>query len=113
MKVPVPNVMTYMDDEQRKLWSAVYLPEVLTGKAISGPPNMPPEIAKALRDAYADALADADINMKLAKLQGQPVAVIRGERMQQLITEASLAFKQSAPVYNALRKQVYEKIVSK
>jgi hypothetical protein len=113
MKMPVPNVVTYLTEEQRKLWSALYLPEVLTGKAIAGPHNMPPEITKALRDAYANALADPEVNGKLMKLQGQPVAVIRGERMQELITEASLAFKQSVPVYNDLRKQVYDKIINK
>jgi len=113
IKMTVPNVVTYMNDEQRKIWSAVYLPEVLTGKAMAGPAKMPPEITKTLRDAYANALADPDINAQLAKLQGQPVAVIRGERMQQLVTESSAAFKQSVTLYNDLRQQVYDKVINK
>jgi Uncharacterized protein conserved in bacteria len=112
-KMTQPNVVTYMTEEQRKIWSAIYLPEVLTGKAMAGPPNMPPQIAKALRDAYANTLADAEINTQLAKLQGQPVALIRGERMQQLVTESSIAFKKSVTIYNDLRKQVYDKIINK
>lgn len=112
-KMTVPNVVTYMNDEQRKIWSAVYLPEVLTGKAIAGPANMPPPVTKALRDAYANALSDPEVNAQLAKLQGQPVAVIRGERMQELVTESSLTFKRSVTVYNDLRKQVYDKIINK
>lgn len=109
----VPNVMTYMNEEQRKIWSAIYLPEVLTGKAMAGPPKMPPAIAKALRDAYFNALSDPEIATQLAKLQGQPVALIRGERMQELVTEASAALKQSLPVYNELRKQVFDEIINR
>jgi hypothetical protein len=113
IKMTVPNVMTYMNEEQRKIWSAIYLPEVLTGKAMAGPPKMPPEIAKALRDAYVKALSDPEISSQLGKLQGQPVDLIRGERMQQLVAEASAAFKESLPLYNELRKQVYDKIINR
>jgi hypothetical protein len=109
----VPNVMTYMNEEQRKIWSAIYLPEVLTGKAMAGPPKMPPAITKALRDAYAKALSDPEVSAQLTKLQGQPVSIIRGERMQELVAEASAAFKQSLPVYNELRKQVYDEVINR
>jgi hypothetical protein len=74
---------------------------------------MPPAIAKALRDAYFNALSDPEVSAQLAKLQGQPVALIRGERMQQLVTEASAAFKESLPLYNELRKQVYDKVINR
>jgi hypothetical protein len=113
IQMTVPNVMTYMTEEQRKIWSAIYLPDVLSGKAIAGPPKMSPEIIKALRDAYIKALSDPEISTQLAKLQGQPVDLIRGERMQELVTEESLAFKKSLPLYNELRKQVYEKIFNR
>jgi hypothetical protein len=113
IKMTVPNVVTYMNDEQRKIWSAIYLPEVLSGKAMAGPPNMPPAVAKALRDAYFNALSDPEISAQLAKLQGQPVDLIRGERMQELVSEASAAFKTSLPLYNDLRKQVFDKIINR
>jgi hypothetical protein len=112
-KMTVPNVVTYMNEEQRKIWSAIYLPEVLTGKAMAGPPKMPPAIAKALRDAYFKALSDPEVSAQLAKLQGQPVALVRGERMQELVTEASAAFKEAVPLYNELRKQVYDKVINR
>jgi tripartite-type tricarboxylate transporter receptor subunit TctC len=113
IKMTAPNVMTYMNEEQRKIWSAIYLPEVLTGKAMAGPPKMPPAITKALRDAYAKAMSDPEVSAQLTKLQGQPVALIRGERMQELVTEASAAFKESLPVYNELRKQVYDQVINR
>lgn len=113
IKMTVPNVMTYMNDEQKKIWSALYLPDVLSGKAMAGPPKMPPAIAKALRDAYFNCLSDPEISAQLAKLQGQPVELIRGERMQELVTEESAAFKKSLPLYKELQKQVYDKIINR
>lgn len=113
IKMTVPNVMTYMNDEQKKIWSALYLPDVLSGKAMAGPPKMPPAIAKALRDAYFNCLSDPEISAQLAKLQGQPVELIRGERMQELVIEESAAFKKSLPLYKELQKQVYDKIINR
>jgi len=113
IKMTVPNAVTFMNEEQRKIWSAIYLPEVLSGKAMAGPPKMPPEITKALRDAYVKALSDPEISAQLAKLQGQPVDLIKGERLQQLVTEASAAFKESLPLYNELRKQVFDKVINR
>lgn len=112
-KMTVPNVVTYMTPEQKKIWSALYLPDVLSGKTMAGPPNMSPAITKALRDAYFNCLSDPEVSAQLAKLQGQPVDLIRGERMQELVTEASAAFKESLPLYDKLRKEVYDKVINR
>ena len=110
ISMPVPNVVTWLTDEQRTLWNGLYLPEVLSGKGIAGPPNMRPEIAKALRDAYANAVNDPTFAKGIEKLQGQPVALIRGEKLQELVADAHHAFKQEMPHFNETRQQVYDRL---
>ena len=109
--MPVPNVMTWLNDEQKALWKGMYLPDVLSGKGIAAPPNMSPDIAKVLRDTYAIALTDAEFAKGLEKLQGQPIALIRGEKLQELVIESTQAFREHLPRYNELRQKVYDRIV--
>ena len=111
ISMPVPNAITWLNDEQKALWKGIYLPDVLSGKSISGPPGMPPDIAKALRDSYADAVTDPTFAKGLEKIQGQPAALLRGERLQELVLEASKAFKEQLPRYNEIRQQVYDRLV--
>ena len=56
--MPVANAITWLNEEQLALWKSIYLPDVLSGKSISRPPGMPPDIAKAPRDFYASAVSD-------------------------------------------------------
>lgn len=111
IKMPIPNAITWLNEEQKALWKGIYLPDVLSGKGIAGPPNMAPEIAKVLRDTYAEALSDKAFAQGLEKLQGQPVALIRGERLQELVVESTKAFKEQLPRYKEIRQQVYDRIV--
>jgi tripartite-type tricarboxylate transporter receptor subunit TctC len=111
IKMPVPNAITWLNDEQKKLWRGIYLPDVLSGKGVAGPPNMPPEITKALRDAYVAALKDPTFAKGLEKLQGQPVALINGEKLQKLVVEATKDFKEYLPRYKEVRQKVYDKVV--
>lgn len=111
ISMPVPNAITWLNDEQKAIWEGIYLPDVLSGKSISGPPGIPPGIAKVLRDAYADAANDATFAKGLEKIQGQPVALIRGEKLQDLVVEASRSFKEQLPRYNEIRQQVYDRLV--
>jgi tripartite-type tricarboxylate transporter receptor subunit TctC len=111
ISMPIPNAFTWLNDEQKALWRGIYLPDVLSGKTISGPPGIPPAIAKALRDSYGEAVSDPTFAKGLEKLQGQPVALIRGEKLQQLVAEATKAFKEQLPRYNEIRQQVYDKVM--
>ncbi len=111
ISMPIPNAMTWLNDEQKALWRGIYLPDVVSGKGIVAPPNMRPEIAKVLRDTYAAALNDPDFAKGLEKLQGQPVALIRGEKLQEIVVEATKDFKEYLPQYNDLRQKVYDKLV--
>ena len=109
--MPVPNAIEWLNDEQKALWKGIYLSDVLSGKGIAAPPNMKPEIAQVLRDTYAAALSDADFVKGLEKLQGQPVALIRGEKLQAMVVESTHDFKAMLPRYNEIRQQVYDRIV--
>ena len=109
--MPVPNAITWLNDEQKALWRGIYLPDVVSGKGIVGPANMRPEIVKVLRDTYATALTDPDFAKGLEKLQGQPVALIRGEKLQEIVVEATKDFKEYLPRYTDLRQQVYDRLV--
>ncbi len=111
ISMPVPNAMTWLNEEQKALWKGLYLPYVMMGKGFAGPPNMSPDIAKVLRDAYLTALADADFAKGLTKLQGQPVGLVRGEKLQEMVVEASKAFKEQLPHYKKIRQQIYDRFV--
>lgn len=106
-EIGVPNAYTWLTDEQKEVWKGIFLPEVIHGKAIIGPPNMPPEIAKVLRDTYAAAVTDPAFGEGLEKIQGQPAFLMRGEKLQELVAEATASFKEQLPRYNQLRQQVY------
>jgi hypothetical protein len=109
ISMPVPNVVTWMSPEQRSLWEGLYLPEVLFGKAIAAPPNMPPELTKVLRDAYVNALNNPEFAQGLEKIQGQPIALLRGEKMQEIMDNATVAFAKDLPRFNEVRQQVYDR----
>ena len=111
ISMPVPNAITWLNDEQKALWRGIYLPDVVSGKSIVGPANMRPELVKVLRDSYAAAVTDPDFVKGLEKLQGQPVALIRGENLQDIVVEATKDVKQYLPQYNELRQKVYDKLV--
>jgi hypothetical protein len=98
-----------MTDEQKALWRGIYLPEVLFGKGISGPPNMPPEITKVLRDAYDKAVHDPVFAKDLERLQDQPVAFLPGEKMQALMIDSTESFKKYLPQYKQVREEVYDR----
>ncbi len=103
--MPLPNAYTWLKtDEQRELWKAIYLPEVLYAKGIIGPPNMPAEITKVLRDAYVNAVTDPAFAEGLEKIQGQPVALIRGEKLQELVADfGEILQRISAPLQRSPR----------
>ncbi len=111
IKMPIPNAFTWLNDEQKTVWRGLILPDVISGKNITAPPNVPPAIIKVLRDSSAAAVNDSEFAKGLEKLQGQPVALIRGERLQELAIEATKAFKEQLPRYNEIRQQVYDKVV--
>jgi hypothetical protein len=111
ISMPLPNAFEWLSDEQKAIWSGLFLPDVLSGKSIAGPPNMPPEIAKVLRDSFAAAVSDPTFAKGLEKLQGQPVALIRGEKLQELVADATKSFKEHLPRYNELRQQVYDRLM--
>jgi tripartite-type tricarboxylate transporter receptor subunit TctC len=109
IKMPLPNAMTWLNDEQKALWKGIFLPEVISGKGITAPPGTPDAIVKVLRAAYAKALHDPKFSSGLVRIQRQPVAFIGGEKMQKLVTEGTEAFKKQLPNFKEVRQQVYNR----
>jgi tripartite-type tricarboxylate transporter receptor subunit TctC len=109
IKMPIPNAIKWLNDEQEAVWRGIVLPEVLNGKGIAGPPNMPTGVTKALRDAYFKAVTDKGFVKGLERIQRQPVAIIRGEKLQKLMVSYTAAFKKQLPQYKKVRQQVYDR----
>jgi tripartite-type tricarboxylate transporter receptor subunit TctC len=108
IEMPVPNAYTWLNEEQREIWEGIFLPEVLCGKNIVGPADMPAELTQVLRDAYADAVNDPEFAQGLEKIQGEPPSLIRGEDLQRMIVKSTAAFKKQLPRYEEIRQQVYD-----
>jgi tripartite-type tricarboxylate transporter receptor subunit TctC len=109
ISMPIPNAVAWMTPEQRDIWNGIYVPDVVAGKGLIGPPDMPPEITKALRDAFANAMQDKQFSADLEKLQGQPVQITRGEKMQELMDASARDFAKYQPQYKGLQQQVYDR----
>jgi tripartite-type tricarboxylate transporter receptor subunit TctC len=109
IKMPLPNVHTWLTPEQQELWEGIVLPGIIYGKAITAPPGLSPELTKVLRDSYAKAVNDPTFAAGLEKLQGQPVAYIPGAKMQKMIVKATGAFKKTLPKLKSLRQDVYNR----
>jgi tripartite-type tricarboxylate transporter receptor subunit TctC len=107
ISMTLPNAYTWLTPEQKELWEGIVLPGIIYGKGMAGPPNMPPEIAKVLRDSYEKAAKDPAFAAGLEKIQGQPVAFLRGEKLQDMIVKATASFKKTLPHLNPLREDIY------
>jgi hypothetical protein len=110
-EMTVPNAYTWLTDEQKEIWEGIYLPEVISGKNIAGPADMPAELTDVLRDAYATAVNDPEFAKGLEKIQGEPPSLIRGEDLQRMISKSTVAFKKQLPHYEKIRQQVFDYIV--
>lgn len=111
VKMPIPNAVTWLNDEQKEIWKGLVLPEVVYGKGIVGPPDMPPPVAKALREAYANAVLDQAFAAGLEKIQQQPVALTTGDKLEQIVKEYTAAYKQQAPKIQQIQQQVYDRFM--
>ncbi len=109
IKMPIPNAITWLTDEQKALWKGIVLPEVVSGKGLVGPPKMPKEVTAALRNAYASAVKDKNFAKGLEKIMKQPIAFIPGDKMQKLVTEYTASFKAQLPRFKELQLQAYNR----
>ncbi|MDX1484427.1 MAG: hypothetical protein R3229_08100 [Alphaproteobacteria bacterium] len=109
IKMPIPNAVTWLNAEQKAIWEGIVVPEVLQGKGISGPPNMPGEVTKALRASYVRALKDPGFAKGLERIQRQPVALIPGDDLQKMVVSYSAAFKKQVDNYKKIQQQVYDR----
>lgn len=109
IKMPIPNAVTWLNAEQKAVWEGIVIPEVLHGKAIAGPPKMPADITKALRESYLRALNDPEFAKGLERIQRQPVTAIPGATLQKMLINYTAAFKKQVSKYKVIRQQVYDR----
>lgn len=109
IQMTVANAYSWLTPEQQDIWRGTVLPGIIYGKAIVGPPDMPPEITEVLRQSYETAVKDPAFAAGLEKIQGQPVLFLHGARMQSMMAEATVSFKKYLPKIQVLREQVYSR----
>ncbi|MDX1485098.1 MAG: hypothetical protein R3229_11520 [Alphaproteobacteria bacterium] len=107
ISMPLPNAYTWLTPEQKELWEGIVLPGIIYGKAMIGPPGLPPDITEVLRTAYQKATEDPGFAKGLEKIQGQPIIFIHGAKMQRMITKATAAFKKTLPRIDGLRAKIF------
>jgi tripartite-type tricarboxylate transporter receptor subunit TctC len=85
----LPDVPLIIDlaktDEQRKILRLIFARQVM-GRPFVGPPNIPPDRAAALRDAFMATMKDKDFLADTDKAQME-VNPVSGDRVQALVKE--------------------------
>lgn len=107
----IPNAVTWLNDDQKKVWRALVLSQVLTGKALATSPNTPAAIVQILRDAYVAAFKNPDFSAGVEKIQQEPVALIPGDKLQTMVASSLADFKAELPQYKALQQQIFDRYV--
>jgi len=111
ISLSVPNAITWLNDDQKKIWRALVISQVLTGKALATSPKTPPAVVKILRDAYVAAFKDPDFTAGVEKIQQEPVDLIPGDKLQEMVETSLAEFKDQLPAYKALQKEIFERYV--
>lgn len=102
---------TFLEDpEDKALWLAMR-PRSAVAKNIWGPPNMPPEVTQALRDALAAAMADTEFASEMQRQTGIQNAFIDGAASQQLVTDLVNGFEANQDKIDPLVEIMHEKYV--
>jgi tripartite-type tricarboxylate transporter receptor subunit TctC len=85
----LPDVPLILDfaksDEQRQILRLIFARQAM-GRPFVGPPNIPPERARALRDAFMATMQDKDFLADTAKAQME-ITPVDGEKVQALVKE--------------------------
>jgi tripartite-type tricarboxylate transporter receptor subunit TctC len=85
----LPDVPLIIDlaktEEQRQILRLIFARQAM-GRPFVGPPNIPPERARALRDAFMATMQDKDFLADTAKAQME-ITPVDGEKVQALVKE--------------------------
>jgi tripartite-type tricarboxylate transporter receptor subunit TctC len=106
-KEAVPHIYDMLTKEQQKVWDGLILPDVMAGKSLATGPQVPDNIVKVLRDSYAKAMKDPEFSAGFAKLQGQPVDLVTGEKLQARALEVHNAYKNELPGLRKVQEELY------
>ena len=107
-----PNVHdTYLEtQEDRDLWNAMR-PRASVAKNIIGPPGIPDEVTAVLRQALADAMADAEFADTMEQFTGIKNQFTSGAEAEQLIQSMVNGFEANQQKISELLTSVHEKYV--
>ena len=107
-----PNVHdAYLEEqEDRDLWVAMR-PQAIIAKNIIGPPSMPPELTRTLRNALTAAMTDEQFAREMQNLTGIKNRFIDGATAQQIVTAMVNGFETNKGKIDDLREAVYNKYV--
>lgn len=83
----VPQLSTLVSDPTAKAFIALAQSQGDLSRLTAGPPDIPADRLKALRDAYAKAMADPELRDKVRKI-GRPLEPLGGEEVAKRIKEA-------------------------
>jgi tripartite-type tricarboxylate transporter receptor subunit TctC len=85
----LPDVPLIIDlaktEEQRQILRLIFARQAM-GRPFVGPPNIPPDRAKMLRDAFMATMQDKDFLADTAKAQME-ITPVDGEKVQALVKE--------------------------
>ncbi len=83
----IPQLSTLVSDPTAKAFIALVQSQGDLSRLTAGPPDIPADRLKALRDAYTRAMADPELKAKVATL-GRPLEPFTGEEVARRIDEA-------------------------
>jgi tripartite-type tricarboxylate transporter receptor subunit TctC len=91
----VPTPLELAATPEAKQIFGFYLGNTLIGRSIVAPPGIPPDRVKALRDAFAAMLEDAEFRAEIEKSQSE-FEPARGEQVQRYIQDTASVPKEIA-----------------
>jgi hypothetical protein len=80
----VPSVYDYAKTDEQRAVLDVHFKQLVLGRPLAGPPNIPPERLAALRSAFAATMKDKDF-LDEAKRVGLDINPASADEVQQLL----------------------------
>ncbi len=107
-----PNVAdAYLDGEQADLYRAMRGPQIYAAKNIVGPPGIPADVTRALRDSLADAMANAEFAANMQAFTGIKNNFSHGDDAQQDLIDTVNSFLDNKDRIDEIAESVFEKYV--
>jgi hypothetical protein len=110
---PCPVVDSILETpEQHAIWNSITGPRTYASKNLIGPPNMDPNVLKALRDALTAAMNDETYVADMEAFTGITSTFTDGETAQQELIDTTQAFLDNQAAIDAIQADIFEKYVN-